>query len=185
MYHIKEDKRAQKSAQLISEGLIRCMKQKEFRKITISDIQRESTVGRATFYRLFDNLYDVLYYQCECLAMEMEQTYGIGKHTEGKSFLEYSFHYWIRHHDFLEALFNCDRSDILQRVMLAHMNDFKKLLRLNKVSERELEYFIPMATAMLSSTLITWVRNGMNENSDELFTIFHETIRITYQMFEL
>ena len=65
MYHIKKDKRSQTSARLISEGLTKCLQKKDFSKITITDIQKESYVGRATFYRLFDKLPDVLAYQCD------------------------------------------------------------------------------------------------------------------------
>ena len=60
MYHIKKDKRCQQSAQMIIEGLNQCLAEKEFAKITVSDIQRKTGVSRATFYRLFDDTSDVL-----------------------------------------------------------------------------------------------------------------------------
>ena len=64
MYHIKNDVRSQKSAKFISEGLQKCLAYKTFSEITITDVLRASYVGRATFYRLFDNLSDVLAYLC-------------------------------------------------------------------------------------------------------------------------
>lgn len=60
MYHIKNDKRAQASTELICAGLLACMKEKPFARITITDVQRASTVSRSTFYRNFDCLEDVL-----------------------------------------------------------------------------------------------------------------------------
>ena len=60
MYHIKEDKRAQASVELICDGLKRCLKEKSFESVTISDIQRVSGVSRSTFYRNFDRG-DMLY----------------------------------------------------------------------------------------------------------------------------
>ena len=54
MYHIKEDKRAKASVELICDGLKRCLKEKSFESVTISDIQRVSGVSRSTFYRNFD-----------------------------------------------------------------------------------------------------------------------------------
>ncbi len=62
MYHISKDERAKKSAIKIGNGLLRCLKTKEFYQITVTDIQKTSNVGRATFYRLFDNITDVLSY---------------------------------------------------------------------------------------------------------------------------
>ena len=43
MYHIKNDKRAYMSAELISSGLLELIKTVPFEQITISDIQRVST----------------------------------------------------------------------------------------------------------------------------------------------
>ena len=53
MYHIKNDKRAQTSTELICAGLLACMREKPFARITITDVQRASTVSRSTFYRNF------------------------------------------------------------------------------------------------------------------------------------
>ena len=64
MYHIKSDKRAQTSAQLIGDAMLELLKARAFDDISVSDIQRQSTVGRATFYRLFDNTVDVLSWLC-------------------------------------------------------------------------------------------------------------------------
>lgn len=70
MYHIKEDKRSLRSAQLIYQGLLDCLEEKEFQQISISDIQRKSFVSRSTFYRLFDTLNDVLDYQIHLVFLE-------------------------------------------------------------------------------------------------------------------
>ena len=65
MYHIKNDKRAQASSELICAGLLACMKEKPFARITITDVQHASTVSRSTFYRNFDCLEDVLALLCD------------------------------------------------------------------------------------------------------------------------
>lgn len=75
MFHIKPDKRSQTSAKLIVGGLYACLAVKPFSGISISDIQRESSVGRATFYRLFDTVTDVLEYECDNVFRNMLQTY--------------------------------------------------------------------------------------------------------------
>lgn len=49
MYHIKEDKRAKASVELICDGLKRCLKEKSFESVTISDIQRVSGVADQRF----------------------------------------------------------------------------------------------------------------------------------------
>ena len=48
MYHIKQDKRAKASVELICVGLAECLREKPYDKISISDVQRASTVSRST-----------------------------------------------------------------------------------------------------------------------------------------
>lgn len=65
MYHIKNDKRCQKSAARIGEAFRTVLAGKQLSEITVTDIQKASGVGRSTFYRLFDNIDDVLLYVAE------------------------------------------------------------------------------------------------------------------------
>ena len=86
MFHIKPDKRSQTSANLIVEGLFECMRTKNFSEITITDLQKVSTVSRTTFYRLFDKISDVLEFQCENI---FEKTVL----NMYKNFLHYRIHF--------------------------------------------------------------------------------------------
>ena len=65
MYRIKDDKRVRTSARLIYTGLMRCLGSQRLSSLTVTDVLRSSGVGRATFYRIFDSLTDVLAYGCE------------------------------------------------------------------------------------------------------------------------
>ena len=65
MYHIKNDKRAYASVELICSSLLELLETTPFEQITISDIQRMSTVSRSTFYRNFDRIEDVLMLLCD------------------------------------------------------------------------------------------------------------------------
>ena len=103
MYHIKTDKRAEKSVELICTGLLACLEQKEFSQISISDIQRASTVSRSTFYRNFDSLDDVLALLCDRGFDEILRS--------GSDALNLAaFHYWYAHGRLLEAILSSDKS---------------------------------------------------------------------------
>lgn len=182
MFHIKNDKRAIRSANLIQEGLVKCLKYKSIDKISISDIQRESSVSRATFYRLFDNVYDVLYYHCDLLATTMENNFTKSNSKNIGNFLSYSLSFWLENHEFLEAIFTSNRIDILQTVMQEHSECFKDLLDLRVISKTEMDYFIPAATSLLSSILITWIQRGKKESPEELYKLFVNVINLTSYM---
>jgi AcrR family transcriptional regulator len=56
MYHIKNDKRIYISLDLIRNGFYALLSEKDFGSITVSEIAERAGVGRATFYRLFDDM---------------------------------------------------------------------------------------------------------------------------------
>ena len=67
MYHVSNDIRSKKSAELIWEGMETCLQEKSLDKLRITDIYQKSFVSRATFYRLFDSVQDVIAYKCDCI----------------------------------------------------------------------------------------------------------------------
>ena len=74
MYHIKQDRRSRASADEIARGLNTCLKTMPLSAVTITDLHRATGVSRATFYRLFDNIEDVLVYQCDQMLESMRDS---------------------------------------------------------------------------------------------------------------
>ena len=60
MYRIKQDQRTIRSSQLIYRALAQLMREKSFAKISVTNIVEKAQVGRTTFYRIFDEIEDVL-----------------------------------------------------------------------------------------------------------------------------
>lgn len=106
MYHIKQDKRAQTSVELICTGLKQCLREKSFENITISDIQRISGVSRSTFYRNFDRIEDVLALMCDRV---FEEALSSGYANISESV----FRTWFRHSDMIETVVSIGRGDML------------------------------------------------------------------------
>jgi AcrR family transcriptional regulator len=55
-----EDRRVQRTQQLLREALFSLIKEKGFEKLSVQDIIDRANVGRATFYAHFDNKEDLL-----------------------------------------------------------------------------------------------------------------------------
>lgn len=160
MYHIKSDKRSQTSAALIAQGLLRCLARKEFSHITITDVQQESTVGRATFYRLFDTLPDVLAYLCDQAFEEALCTVPLQAQTTQEMIVRFTT-FWMEHSALAEAVVQSGRLDIL------HSSNQKYLRRMIQAvnhsadySELQLDYL----AGILSAILAVWVQNGKQES---------------------
>ena len=174
MVHIKNDLRAKKSAELIRAGLIRCLRRKSFAELTVSELIEEAGVGRTTFYRLFDNICDVLYYECDLLAEKLVKSYR--EQTDNPDFLRFSLAYWLEHHLSLEAVFASNRADILQDAMLKYADYLIPAFALENTAAWEMDYLLAIATALLSSILMVWVRHGKTETVDEIYQIYTDTM---------
>lgn len=60
MEQAKTDPRAVRTRKLIMDSFITLSERKEFKDITVKDITMEAMINRATFYRHFEDIYDLL-----------------------------------------------------------------------------------------------------------------------------
>lgn len=181
MYHIKEDKRALKSAELLYQGLIKCIGEKEFHKITVTDIANASTVGRATFYRNFDDIIDVLYWKCNQQFSEVLNTY-IAQHpyTDKKSgLLLHVFSYWVKNSEVIELLLLIKRIDIIYKCF--YENAYIVVDYLKKevhFLDSHYDYFISVRIGIFIGVIHTWINNGKKESAEELTEIIIDQLRM-------
>lgn len=177
MYHISNDKRAIQSANLIYDGLLQCLKRKPFDLVTVSDVQRASGVARTTVYRCFDNLADILYWQCDiCFRDALGSCETEGKFNEWELMRGY-FSYWTEKSDILKLLVNINRQDI---IYACHMKNAKALEesygRLPEMNEIDSRYFMAIRTGVTVSILKAWLDGGRKETAEELVEILKKQV---------
>ncbi len=169
MYRISNDERAKKSAKKIGNGLLCCIKNKSFTKITVTDIQKASNVGRATFYRLFDNITDVLSYLCDNVFEKVGQEYEkINKYDSKETSLRF-IREWMDNKNLLKAIIDCNRMDFLY-------NSHAKFIGKNidfffpneSIPKEQLNYLLMTMTACTSACLSAWFKNGAYETAEQL-----------------
>lgn len=179
MYHISSDKRAKQSAELIYEGLRKCLQKKTFDQITVTDLQKESGVARTTFYRAFDNIADVLYWKCDTCFREVLEEYAPKCFPDEMELALHYFGYWMHHSDILELLVKINRQDI---IYACHMKNVEILQsrygELPGMYEAHNRYFMPIRTGITISILTTWLAGGRKENPEEICQILRNQIAI-------
>lgn len=164
MYHIKPDKRARTSAQLICAGMSTCLKEKSFENITISDLQRASGVSRSTFYRSFDRMEDVLALMCDRV---FEEAFS----SDYANLSEAVFTTWFRHQEMIETVVRIKRGDLL----------FDSLRR---CAEKTFEltgtalfdYMVSIVSSSMMGIMVTWVERGKKESEEELKNMIIESL---------
>ena len=159
MYHIKEDKRAKASVELICDGLKRCLKEKSFESVTISDIQRVSGVSRSTFYRNFDRIEDVLALMCDRVFEEAFL-------SDYANISEAVFRTWFRHQELIETIVGIDRGDMLYASLRRCTSRMRS--GLPESGDAALLDYLASIIASSMSIMITWVERGKNESEEEL-----------------
>lgn len=160
MYHIKEDKRAQASVELICGGLRRCLKEKSFESVTISDIQRVSGVSRSTFYRNFDRMEDVLALMCDRVFEEAFL-------SDYANISEAVFRTWFRHADMIEAVVGIGRGDMLYASLRRCTSRMRSGLP-EWGDAAPLDYLASIIASSMMGIMITWVERGKKESEEEL-----------------
>ncbi len=174
MYHIKEDLRAEKSSELLYQGVMDCLKEKGFDKVKISDVTKASTVSRATFYRNFDQVIDILYWKCDRMFHELLTSYVELNPTldEAESLIRYVFAYWMQHTDILEVLIKQNRIDIIYNSFLKNAEIVMNHIYENSsISKLDYEYFMASRVGIFIGTIQTWIKNGKKESLDDLVNI--------------
>lgn len=179
MYHIKPDKRSQQSARLICEGLISCLKKKSFDKITITDIQKESNVGRATFYRLFDNISDVLSYQWFILCLNVVENQVGKEHYSTKELILSFIQNWIKNELLLETIWINNRIDII----ITTLNNNKEILtelffKNSNLDEEKKEYLTSTAIVALVSAVMFCFGGKKERNAEKIYDNMKESCEL-------
>lgn len=179
MYHIKEDLRTKKSADLMYNSLINIIKVKSFDKISISDISKDSTVSRATFYRNFDNIADILYWKFnEILKEHINKAIMENPNLpQPDKLINYVLKFSMNNSEIIEILINEGKVDIIYN---AFLNNAKTILdsigNTLEIGELEYRYFVFTRIGIFIGVFQAWVYGGKNESLDELTEILNNQI---------
>lgn len=177
MYHIKTDIRAERSSELLYEALMKCLEIKPFDQIQISDISRLSTVSRATFYRNFDSLIDILAWKSDSKFKEALTSYIASSPdlTKSGSLIEHVVRFWTKKENLtiIETLVNMGRSDIVFNSFIANASilleyyESKGLYKKNS----DYEYFISIRAGYLLGILRGWIMSGKKDSPEKVTSI--------------
>lgn len=171
MYRIKINKRVLNSADLIVNGLTKCIRTTPFEQINVCDIAEASGVSRSTFYRLFDTPSDILAYICDKLAedtIKLFKSQGVG--NDQYTFGIYALRYWCSQTDIIETIFRSGCSNILQKSFETYSSDIVNSVK--GLSEKEFDYLRTTVIGIICSILVVWTRYGRKETPEELMETY-------------
>lgn len=165
MFHIKNDKRARKSAELVVNAFDECLKSHDFENMTITELCNASTISRATFYRLFDDLEDVAAYKCELFAEEFSEAF---KQCSIEEMQAAFFSEWMKNVELLKLIVRLRRTDIIYNCHRSHLDQVKEKMELLGIEDEITDYHLAMLTYILVGALTVWCDHDCRETPEEL-----------------
>lgn len=177
MFHIKDDQRSRTSAERIYQGLSACLKVKSLERVTVTDVQAASSVGRATFYRCFDCTSDVLHWRCDQAFGEMAARFleSPRYHQRPEGLLLCFFEYWGDHSEILEQLLAANRMDLIHTCHRENSHGISEFFREKfPLPEQDYEYHMALRSGMFTGMLMVWLERGKRETPAQLLAILTE-----------
>ncbi len=174
MYHTNDDPRAIRSSQMLYDGLAMLMRERDFESISVTDVAAAAQVGRATFYRNFDAIEDVLRLRCDqvfdgLVAYFLEHRQKHGNEPRSR-LLKPLLRYFDQHSDIIELLMMANRLDIVDasfsRVFVPFRAQFAE--RFDVVEEEYVNYGLAIRINVITSILVHWIETGKKQTPDVL-----------------
>lgn len=179
MYHLKEDRRSTLSKNMLYRALSEIMREKDFPSITIKEVVQGAQVARATFYRNFDRLEDILQWKCDETFDDLYRTIirsissPSAQPVPGKyPFILPFFRYWHADSEIIELLIAANRIDIIftafehaMRKLIAHFRPALPALL------PHFEYFLAFRSGAVIRVLLMWIRNRKDLSPEEMYRL--------------
>ena len=184
MYHISKDIRSQKSASLLAEGLLKCSRQKPFDQITVADLQKASTVSRATFYRLFDNITDLLQYICNSYFDELAMNHSVFIQRGAKAFGVDFLSKLTKNREIIRLLTSSGNLDLIREAHIKYFSSIREAIGITEQDDKTSDYIIELLSGALPLVLKVWVDHGEKESPDELYELMHHSLSFIGKLFD-
>ena len=183
MYHIPNDKRAYRSAERLCDALLQCLKKKDLKAISISDLHHVCYVSRATFYRLFDSVDDVVIYQCDRLFD------GLAEELSGKPELTLKdlsilmIRRWLAVPELMDAIV---KHHLIGALIQAHERNDSILYtalgaRLPKDPAAR-DYLMCTLSGLLPIMVEAWQRGGRKDSPEEIYEHMKQSVDLIHQL---
>jgi len=181
MYHIKEDKRSKSTAAFVYQAFRTLLEEKHVTDITISEVIHQAEISRATFYRNFDALEDVLRYELDQKFIQLfihlttyfksTQDTTIHPLTLLKPFLQF----WYNDSTILEEIFLINHADMIMEKIREMMKLLLQRTTMNADHDAFFDYMLSIRANIIFSVLQTWIDNQKNMAPEQLYarTIAH------------
>ena len=179
MYHVSNDLRAHKSAELICRGLEACLAEKPLNKIRVTDIYNKCFVSRSTFYRLFDCINDVFAYECDRIREDTLKSVSTMKFADKNEEVLYCIRRWLTHKTLIKTIVDNRLIGVFYDSHIRNKEQLKKYYGVYCRDEKEFDYFVAALVSLIFAALSIYFQHGETEPIEEVYrTVCNSTEKV-------
>ena len=155
------------------------MQNESLSDISVSDIVRELKVCRSTFYRLFDNVIDVLVYACDCITEEVLISAGNLEALNTQGVFLFLIDSIMNHDDLLETLIKAQRMDIFCMSFRNNLSAINHhLIKKYPIDEESADYLNNIISVIIPVLVTTRIQQGKAESNYKIYKRLRSSFRI-------
>lgn len=152
----------------ILKTLLEMMKEQPFDSIVISTLVKRAQVGRASFYRNYTDLTDVLRQESDRLTSIWSSQYDSEPHEAPNEILITLLDFYKEHSDFFLALYDAGLHQIVMDTIVGRV-------RITPETPNAVAYVQSSVAYMIYGWVHEWIRRGMPESGTELAMMIVES----------
>ncbi len=167
------DRRTKYTKKIIKDTLIKLLSEKDIKKVTVSEICKIADVNRATFYRYYVDVYDLLDKIEDDFINELKQPYLDDPNrvcTVG-AFSKEILAVFLENKELVKILFNTNNNIYFLNEVLEVAYDMCKVKWINDVpdiTEDEINYAAIYIFNGALGVVNFWVKNDFDKDIDEI-----------------
>lgn len=170
-----ENRRVKYSKKLIQDSLLQLLQEKPLEKITVKELCERADVNRGTFYRYYEDIFDLFETIEQALATDFEK-HAETIHTQGMvPFLTDLLLGAEKNRDLVIILSN-DRGDdsffrkCIDRLYELLSPQWKKYI---SCSDKEMKALYTIAASGIESITFEWLKGNIDMTAEELAQLFY------------
>ena len=167
-----EDRRIRYTKKVIKDTFIELLEQKPINKITVTELCTKCEINRATFYRYYEDVYDLMEKLKSQYVCELKAAISISKDDYTISgFTSEILEVILKNKELSRILFSLKNGkDFLDDVLdIAHQKCIEKWNRYGKnVPQEQVGYLSTFITAGTIGILNDWIQNDYKESPSEI-----------------
>lgn len=171
-------KQKEQSGRMIERALFALMKEKDYARITVSEIVKRADISRRTFYRLYKEKDEVLHCYFGRLCWEYSRKISVLERYDIAQIAGEYFGFWYQYRNFLLLLHRSGLDGMLYyeigRVSVEIIKG--RIDEDTRKKVRGIEYFAAYSTGGFSLLLQRWITMGMKETPEEYAKVVSEAL---------